>query len=81
MIMKTIKKRKFKMNKPEIKTLKELKKTNYKSESIKVELARNLKKLIASGKSSFIGILEKDASAHFCNFIDYFGCLFRIWPC
>ena len=44
------------MNKPKIKTLKELKKTNYKSESIKVELARNLKKLIASGKSSFIGI-------------------------
>ena len=44
------------MNKPEIKTLKELKKINYKSESIKEELSRNLKKLIASGKSSFTGI-------------------------
>jgi len=44
------------MNKPQIKTLKELKKTNYKSESIKVELARNLKSLITSGKSSFTGI-------------------------
>ena len=40
MIMKTIKKREFKMNKPEIKTLKELKKTNYKSESIKEELSK-----------------------------------------
>ena len=34
------------MDKPQVKTLKELKKINYKSESIKAELARNLKTLI-----------------------------------
>lgn len=55
-IMKTIKKREYKMDKPQVKTLKELKKINYKSESIKAELARNLKTLITSGKSSFNGI-------------------------
>ena len=54
--MKTIKKREYKMDKPQVKTLKELKKINYKSESIKAELARNLKTLITSGKSSFNGI-------------------------
>ena len=44
------------MSKPAIKTLGELKKTDYKSRSIKEELRSNLVKNIKEGKNSFEGI-------------------------
>ena len=47
------------MKKPAIKTLKELKKTDYESISIKDELSNNLSKY-KSGKPSFEGIFGYD---------------------
>ena len=38
------------MNKPSIKKLSELKKTDYKPESVKKELARNLENKLKSGR-------------------------------
>lgn len=48
------------MKKPAIKTLKELKKTDYESISIKDELSNNLSKILKSGKPSFEGIYGYD---------------------
>ena len=48
------------MKKPAIKTLKELKKTDYESISIKDELSNNLSKILKSGKPSFEGIFGYD---------------------
>ena len=44
------------MKKPSIKTLKELKNSEYKSQTIKDELCKNLSILLKSGKPSFTGI-------------------------
>ena len=44
------------MKKPSIKTLKELKNSEYKSQTIKDELCKNLSTLLKSGKPSFTGI-------------------------
>ena len=41
------------MKKPTISTLKELKKSGYKAESIKDELKRNLTQLLKDGKKTF----------------------------
>ena len=41
------------MSKPSIKKLSELKKTDYKSESVKKELARNLENKLKSGTPTF----------------------------
>lgn len=48
------------MKKPAIKTLKELKLTDYESISIKDELSNNLSKILKSGKPSFEGIYGYD---------------------
>jgi len=55
-----IKKEKYKMKKPTVKTLKELKLTDYESISIKDELSNNLSKILKSGKPSFEGIYGYD---------------------
>ena len=45
------------MEKPTITTLKELKKTTYRPNSIQEELAQNLKEIIKKGESSFKGLI------------------------
>ena len=45
------------MEKPKIKTLKALQKTDYQPESIQKELARNLREKIKKGESSFEGLI------------------------
>ena len=45
------------MEKPKITTLKELKKSNYKPNSIQEELAKNLREKIKKGESTFEGLL------------------------
>ena len=45
------------MEKPEIKTLKELKKKDYQPVSIQEELAKNLREKIKKGNSTFKGLI------------------------